>query len=493
MEKIAQTALTFDDVLLVPRYSEILPKDVVLSTQLTKQISLNLPIVSAAMDTVTEANMAIAMAELGGIGVIHKNMTIASQADQVRRVKKYESGMVTQPITVSSETSLKALHDLTKRHAISGLPVVDGDNLVGIITSRDIRFEQDLTKPVSALMTPKDRLITVSSSASHNEIINLFHTHRIEKLLVVDDDFHLQGMYTVKDILHTKQHPLATKNAAGQLRVAAAVGVGIDGQERAEALCAEGVDVLVVDTAHGHTKGVIDQVKWIKSLGSDVEVIAGNIATAEAALALSDAGVDAVKVGIGPGSICTTRIIAGVGVPQITAISNVASALKGKGIPIIADGGIRFSGDIAKAIAAGASTVMLGSVFAGTDEAPGEVVLYQGRSYKSYRGMGSVGAMSAQHGSSDRYFQEKQSNADKYVPEGIEGRVPYKGSVKPVVYQLSGGLSSSMGYLGTANIDTLKNDASFVQITAAGMRESHVHDVSVTKEAPNYSGQGGQS
>ena len=489
MEKLIQPALTFDDVLLVPRYSEVLPKAVSLATPLTATIRLNSPILSAAMDTVTEASMAIAMAELGGIGVLHKNMTVAEQAAQVRRVKKYESGMVSQPITVSPQTTLESLYQLTKKYAISGLPVVEGDALVGIVTSRDIRFESDLSKPVSALMTPKERLVTVSPTASHDEIIGLFHTHRIEKLLVVDDAFQLQGMYTVKDLQRAQEHPLATKNEAGQLRVAAAVGVGTDGQSRVEALVAEGVDVVVVDTAHGHTKGVLDQVKWIKSHYPDLQVIAGNIATAEAALALCDAGVDAVKVGIGPGSICTTRIIAGVGVPQITAITQVASALKDKGIPVIADGGIRFSGDIAKALAAGASSVMLGSVFAGTDEAPGEVILYQGRSYKSYRGMGSVGAMSGQHGSSDRYFQDTQRDTQKYVPEGIEGRVPYKGSVKPVIYQLSGGLSSSMGYLGAASIDVLQRDAQFVQITAAGMRESHVHDVTVTKEAPNYSGQ----
>ena len=489
MEKLIQPALTFDDVLLVPRYSEVLPKAVSLATPLTATIRLNSPILSAAMDTVTEASMAIAMAELGGIGVLHKNMTVAEQAAQVRRVKKYESGMVSQPITVSPQTTLESLYQITKKYAISGLPVVEGDALVGIVTSRDIRFESDLSKPVSALMTPKERLVTVSPTANHDEIIGLFHTHRIEKLLVVDDDFQLQGMYTVKDLQRAQEHPLATKNEAGQLRVAAAVGVGTDGQSRVEALMAEGVDVVVVDTAHGHTKGVLDQVKWIKSHYPDLQVIAGNIATAEAALALCDAGADAVKVGIGPGSICTTRIIAGVGVPQITAITQVASALKDKGIPVIADGGIRFSGDIAKALAAGASTVMLGSVFAGTDEAPGEVILYQGRSYKSYRGMGSVGAMSGQHGSSDRYFQDTQRDTQKYVPEGIEGRVPYKGSVKPVIYQLSGGLSSSMGYLGAASIDVLQRDAQFVQITAAGMRESHVHDVTVTKEAPNYSGQ----
>ncbi len=493
MDLLTQSALTFDDVLLVPRYSEVLPKSVSLATQLTATIQLNSPILSAAMDTVTEAKMAIAMAELGGLGVLHKNMTIEAQADQVRRVKKYESGMVSHPITVSPEASLEALCELTQHYAISGLPVVEGDALVGIVTSRDIRFESDLSKPVSALMTPKERLITVSPTASHDEIIRLFHTHRIEKLLVVDDAFQLQGMYTVKDLQRAQEHPLATKNAAGQLRVAAAVGVGADGQARVEALVAEGVDVVVVDTAHGHTRGVMDQVKWIKAHYPELPVIAGNIATADAALALAEAGVDAVKVGIGPGSICTTRIVAGVGVPQITAISQVSTALQGKNIPVIADGGMRFSGDVAKAIAAGASSVMLGSVFAGTEEAPGEVILYQGRSYKSYRGMGSVGAMSGQHGSSDRYFQDAQRDTQKYVPEGIEGRVPYKGSVKPVIHQLSGGLSSSMGYLGAPCIDALQRDAQFVRITAAGMRESHVHDVTVTKEAPNYSGQAAKS
>ena len=482
-------ALTFDDVLLVPRYSEILPKEVSLQTRLTANITLNMPLLSAAMDTVTEAKMAIAMAEIGGMGVIHKNMSVMDQAEQVRRVKKYESGMVSQPITVSPTTTLQQLQALSKQYAISGMPVVDGDDLVGIVTSRDIRFETQLDKPVVEMMTPKERLVTVSHSAAHDEIISLFHTHRIEKLLVVNDAFQLQGMYTVKDLQRAQENPNSSKNSAGQLRVAAAVGVGEESQQRVEALCAEGVDVIVVDTAHGHTRGVIQQIRWVKKHYPDVGVIGGNIATGDAALALADAGVDAVKVGIGPGSICTTRIVAGVGVPQITAIHNVSSALAGKNIPVIADGGVRFSGDIAKAIAAGASAVMMGSLFAGTEEAPGEVVLYQGRSYKLYRGMGSVGAMSGQNGSSDRYFQDAQQDTQKYVPEGIEGRVPYKGSVKQVIYQLSGGLSSSMGYLGAPTIDVLQQEAQFVQITSAGMHESHVHDVTITKESPNYSAQ----
>lgn len=487
MTKTISKALTFDDVLLVPRYSEVLPKDVSLCSPLTSSISLQLPLLSAAMDTVTEAPMAIAMAEMGGIGVIHKNMPIAEQAEQVRRVKKYESGMVSEPITVTPDTSLQALRALTDQHAISGMPVVVGHDLVGIVTSRDIRFEQDPNKPVSQMMTQKDQLVTVKTTASREEIIALFHQHRIEKLLVVDDQFHLQGMYTVKDLQREQLNPHATKNPKGQLRVAAAIGVDDASRDRAHALVAEDVDIIVIDTAHGHTKGVIDQIRWFKQQYPHIDVIGGNIATAKAALALADAGVSAVKVGIGPGSICTTRIVAGVGVPQITAIQQVASALKPHNIPVIADGGIRFSGDIAKAIAAGASTIMLGSLFAGTREAPGDVVLYQGRSYKMYRGMGSIGAMSEQHGSSDRYFQERATDSKKYVPEGIEGRVPYKGTVKQVAYQLSGGLSSSMGYLGAPTIEALQTDAEFVQITSAGMHESHVHDVTITKEAPNYS------
>ncbi len=487
MVKIQAEALTFDDVLFLPRYSEVLPKDVSLTTSLTREIKLNIPLLSAAMDTVTEARLAVTLAEEGGLGILHKSMSVEAQALEVRKVKKFESGIVKDPFTISPQTTIRELIDITNEYNISGMPVVDGDQLVGIVTARDIRFEEQLDKPVSQVMTPKERLITVSESASRDEVTNLFRKHRIEKILIVNDDFALRGMYTVKDILKAKSKPHACKNESGQLRVGAAVGTSPDTQERIAALVRERVDLLVVDTAHGFSKGVLDQVKWIKKHYPDVQVMGGNIATAEAAVALAKAGADAVKVGMGPGSICTTRIVAGIGVPQISAISNVAAALKGKNIPVVADGGIRFSGDLAKAIVAGAHAVMIGGLFAGTEEAPGEVVLYQGRSYKSYRGMGSVGAMSQNHGSSDRYFQDRADEAGKYVPEGIEGRVPYKGPLTAVIHQLMGGLRSSMGYTGSPNLETMHKDVQFVRVTNAGMRESHVHDVIITKEAPNYS------
>lgn len=480
---ILQQALTFDDVLLVPAHSEVLPKDVLLKTQLTRGIQLNVPLISAAMDTVTEARLAIAMAQEGGIGIIHKNMTVAQQAEEVRRVKKFESGMVKDPIFVSPHRTVKELLDLMQLHNISGVPVVEGEQLIGIITSRDIRFETNLNLPVSAAMTPKERLVTVKEGASREMIRSLLHKHRIEKLLVVNDDFCLRGLITVKDIQRAKENPYACKDPAEQLRVGAAVGVGEGTDERVEALVDAGVDVIVVDTAHGHSQGVLDRVRWIKQHYPDLQVIGGNIATGEAALALKEAGADAVKVGIGPGSICTTRIVTGVGVPQITAIANVANALQGE-IPLIADGGLRFSGDVAKALAAGASTVMIGGMFAGTEESPGEIELFQGRTYKSYRGMGSIGAMAK--GSSDRYFQEASAGADKLVPEGIEGRVPYKGLIQNIIHQLLGGLSSCMGYTGCQTIADLHIKAQFVQVTHAGIRESHVHDVSITKQAPNY-------
>lgn len=484
--RIIHEALTFDDILLVPAFSEVLPKDVSLDTKLTKSISLHLPLLSAAMDTVTEARLAIALAQEGGIGIIHKNMTIEQQAQQVRMVKKFESGVVKDPYTIAPETTIRELMSINKAHGISGMPVVDGEQLVGIATSRDIRFEVELDKPVSSVMTPKDRLVTIKEGASRAQVLKLFQQHRIEKLLVINDKFQLKGLITVKDILKAKEKPFACKDAQGQLRVGAAVGVGPGTDERITALVEAGVDLVVVDTAHGHSKGVIDRVKWVKQHYPEVQVMAGNIATKEAALALADAGVDAVKVGIGPGSICTTRVVSGVGVPQITAIAEVASALKDKGIPLIADGGVRFSGDICKAIAAGAHAVMVGGLFAGTEEAPGEVELYKGRTYKAYRGMGSVGAMSQRHGSSDRYFQDNTGDADKLVPEGIEGRVPYKGSMLSIVYQLMGGLRSGMGYTGCSSIDNMRTKAQFVKITGAGMRESHAHDVAITKEAPNY-------
>lgn len=480
-----EEALTFDDVLLVPAYSQVLPRTVDIRARLTRQIGLNVPLLSASMDTVTEASLAIALAQEGGLGVLHKNMSIAQQAAQVRKVKRFESGVVEDPVTVPMSASIAQVVELTKAHNFSGFPVLNGKELVGIITSRDLRFETHLQQPVSNLMTPKEKLATVKEGASRDEVIHLMHKHRIEKVLMVSDDFELRGMITAKDIFKSKEKPLACKDDAGQLRVGAAVGVGADTEERIAALVSAGVDVLVVDTAHGHSAGVLDRIRWIKQHYPDTQLIGGNIATADAALALVEAGVDAVKVGIGPGSICTTRIISGVGVPQITAISNVAKALDGKDIPVIADGGIRFSGDVCKAIAAGAWVVMIGGLFAGTEEAPGEVELYQGRAYKTYRGMGSMGAMSAAQGSSDRYFQDSVG-ADKLVPEGIEGRVPYKGSMVAIVHQLMGGLRASMGYTGSMNIEAMRHHAKFVRVTSAGMRESHVHDVIITKEAPNY-------
>jgi len=482
--RIIQEALTFDDVLLVPAHSTVLPRQVDLTTQLTRKIALNIPLLSAAMDTVTEARTAIALAQEGGLGVIHKNLSARRQADEVRRVKKYESGIISDPITVSPETTVRAVMELTRKHRISGVPVTHNGELVGIVTSRDLRFETRYDEPVSRVMTPKARLVTVKEGASRDEVVNLLHAHRIEKVLVVDDKFALKGLITVKDIQKSSEFPRSVKDSLGRLLVGAAVGVGAGTEERVEQLVEAGVDVIVVDTAHGHSQGVLDRVSWVKKNYPRVEVIGGNIATGDAARALVDAGADAVKVGIGPGSICTTRIVAGVGVPQVTAIANVAEALKDKGVPLIGDGGIRFSGDIAKAIAAGAHCVMVGSLLAGTDEAPGQVELYQGRSYKTYRGMGSLGAM--QEGSSDRYFQENQQNADKLVPEGVEGRVPYKGPLVNIIHQLMGGVRASMGYTGCADLKAMRTKAQFVRITNAGMRESHVHDVSITKESPNY-------
>ncbi len=485
MLTIVQEALTFDDVLLLPAYSNVLPKDVCLKTKLTRGIELNIPLVSAAMDTVTEAKMAIAMAQEGGIAILHKNMEIAAQAAEVRRVKKYEAGMVKDPITVTPETTISALLALTQAHKISGVPVVVGDDLVGIVTSRDMRFETRLDQPVSAIMTPKDKLVTVKEGESSENIKALLHQHRIEKVLVVDDEFKLKGLITVNDFRKAEMYPSACKDELGRLRVGAAVGTGADTAARVAALVEAGVDVLVVDTAHGHSQGVIDRVAWIKKTYPHIQVIGGNIATGEAAIALFEAGADAVKVGIGPGSICTTRIGAGIGVPQMSAIDNVAKALNNR-IPLIADGGIRYSGDIAKAIAAGAHVIMVGSLLAGTEEAPGEVELFQGRYYKAYRGMGSLGAMSGRTGSSDRYFQDASAGVEKLVPEGIEGRVPYKGPMSGIIHQLMGGLRSSMGYTGAANIEEMRTKPSFVKITSAGMKESHVHDVTITKEAPNY-------
>jgi IMP dehydrogenase len=482
--RLLQKALTFDDVLLVPAYSAILPKDTSLQTRLTRNISLSIPLVSAAMDTVTEARLAIAMAQEGGIGIIHKNLTAKEQAREVSKVKRFEAGVVRDPITIPPTMRVRDVMALSQQHGISGFPVVEGKTVVGIITNRDLRFEEELDAEVRVKMTPREKLVFVKEGADTAEAKRLMNKHRLERVLVVNDAFELRGLITVKDIRKSTEHPNASKDDQGKLRVGAAVGVGPDNDERVELLVAAGVDVIVVDTAHGHSQGVLDRVKWVKRRFSHVEVIGGNIATADAAKALMDHGADAVKVGIGPGSICTTRIVAGVGVPQITAISNVSKALEGTGIPCIADGGIRFSGDISKALAAGASSVMMGSMFAGTEEAPGEVILYQGRSYKSYRGMGSLGAMT--DGSADRYFQDASNNADKLVPEGIEGRVPYKGSVLAILYQLVGGVRSSMGYCGCATIDELRDKAQFVEITSAGMRESHVHDVQITKEAPNY-------
>ena len=482
--RLTKQALTFDDVLLEPAHSSIIPREVILKTQLTKNITLNIPLVSAAMDTVTEANLAIALAEEGGIGIIHKNMTPETQAENVSKVKRFESGIVNDPITINPNMSVSEVIQITRKHKFSGLPVVDQNKIVGIVTNRDLRFENNLNQPVKNVMTPRERLVTVQEGASKEEVMKLLHQHRLERLLVIDKQDHLKGLITVKDIQKSSDHPFACKDADERLRVGAAVGTAQDTQKRVELLVNSGVDLIVVDTAHGHSKGVLDTVKWIKKQFPKTDVIGGNIATADAAKALIDHGADAVKVGIGPGSICTTRIVAGVGVPQITAISNVAEFLTKKKIPFISDGGIRYSGDIAKAIAAGASSVMLGSMFAGTEEAPGEVELYQGRSYKSYRGMGSIGAM--QKGSSDRYFQDDEDNSEKLVPEGIEGRVPYKGPVINVIHQLMGGLRASMGYLGVKTISEMNKKANFVQITNAGIRESHVHDVQITKEAPNY-------
>jgi IMP dehydrogenase len=482
--RVLHKALTFDDVLLVPAHSTVLPREVNLTTRLTKTISLNIPLLSAAMDTVTEARLAIAMAQEGGIGILHKNMTSKAQAAQVAKVKRFESGVVKDPITISQDMTVRDVLTLIRTHKISGLPVVDDSKVVGIVTNRDLRFETRLDQSIKDIMTPRERLVTVKEGVSSEEAMSLLHEHRLERLLVVNDNFELRGLITVKDILKSSEHPFACKDELGRLRVGAAVGVGEGTEERIELLIDAAVDVIIVDTAHGHSQGVLDRVRWIKKKFPKTQVIGGNIATGDAARALLDHGADGVKVGIGPGSICTTRIVAGVGVPQITAINNVATALAGKGIPMIADGGIRYSGDIAKAIAAGADSVMLGGLFAGTEEAPGEIELYQGRSYKTYRGMGSIGAM--QQGSSDRYFQDDEDSAEKLVPEGVEGRVPYKGSVVQVMQQLMGGLRSSMGYLGCPSIDDVKQRAEFVEITSAGIRESHVHDVQIVKEAPNY-------
>ena len=482
--RLIKKALTFDDVLLVPAFSQVLPRDTSLATQFTRDISLNIPLVSAAMDTVTEARLAIAMAQEGGIGIVHKNLTADRQAQEVARVKRHEFGIVIDPVTVTPTMKVRDAIALQRQHGISGLPVVEGGKLVGIVTNRDLRFEDRLDLPLREVMTPQDRLVTMKEGATLEEAQSLMHKHRLERVLIVNENFQLRGLATVKDIVKNTEHPFASKDAHGQLRVGAAVGVGDGTEERVEKLAAAGVDVLVVDTAHGHSAGVIERVRWVKQNYPRIQVIGGNIATAAAAKALADAGADAVKVGIGPGSICTTRVVAGVGVPQITAIADVAGALKGSGVPLIADGGIRYSGDVAKALAAGASTCMMGGMFAGTEEAPGEVVLFQGRSYKSYRGMGSVGAMT--DGSADRYFQDPSNNADKLVPEGIEGRVPYKGSVIAIIYQLVGGIRASLGYVGCASIAQMHEKAEFVEITSAGVRESHVHDVQITKEAPNY-------
>jgi IMP dehydrogenase len=485
--RLLGNALTFDDVLLVPAFSDVLPKDTTLSTPFSRRIQLNLPLASAAMDTVTEARLAIAIAQEGGIGIVHKNLTPQQQAAEVAKVKRYESGVLRDPVVITPEHTVRQVMAMSEQLGISGFPVCQGKQVVGIVTGRDLRFEQRYDVQVRDIMTPLDKLITVPEGVTPQEAKALLNKHKLERLLVVSDSFELKGLITVKDITKQTSFPNAARDSAGRLRVGAAVGVGEGTEERVEALVNAGVDVIVVDTAHGHSKGVIERVRWVKHNYPQIDVVGGNIATGAAALALAEAGADAVKVGIGPGSICTTRIVAGVGVPQITAIDGVAKALLGTGIPLIADGGIRYSGDIAKAIAAGASSVMMGGMFAGTEEAPGEIVLYQGRSYKSYRGMGSIGAM--QQGSADRYFQESSTgnpNADKLVPEGIEGRVPYKGSMVNIVYQMAGGLRAAMGYCGCPTIEAMKTQAEFVQITAAGMRESHVHDVQITKEAPNY-------
>lgn len=486
MLRIAEEALTFDDVLLVPGFSDVTPKDVSLKAQLTRKIQLNIPLISAAMDTVTESRLAISMAQEGGIGIIHKNMSIEAQAAEVRAVKKFEAGVVKDPITIDSTATIRDLIALTRKNNFSGVPVLNNGDLVGIVTGRDVRFETNLDASVSSIMTPKDKLVTVKEGFTAEEVRNLLHKHRIEKVLVVNDNFELTGLITVKDMNKAEKYPTACKDPEGRLRVGASVGTSRDTDERVAALVEAGVDVLVVDTAHGHSKNVLDRVRAIKTQYPDVQVIGGNIATGAAALALVEAGADAVKVGIGPGSICTTRIISGVGVPQISAIANVVAALQGTGIPTIADGGIRFSGDIAKAVVAGANAVMMGSMFAGTEEAPGEVELFQGRTYKAYRGMGSLGAMSQTQGSSDRYFQDASAGAEKLVPEGIEGRVAYKGPLAAIVHQLMGGLRSAMGYTGCSDLDTMRTKPEFVRVTAAGMGESHVHDVQITKEAPNY-------
>ena len=482
--RVLEKALTFDDVSLVPAHSLVLPREVSLKTRLTRTIELNLPVVSAAMDTVTEARLAIALAQEGGVGILHKNMPPKSQAAEVAKVKRFESGVVKDPVTIPPTMTVREVLELKRAHKISGLPVVEGERVVGIVTNRDLRFETNLDQSVRSIMTPRARLVTVKEGAPLEEAMRLMHKHRLERVLVVNGDFHLRGLITVKDILKSSEHPNACKDELGRLRVGAAIGVGEGTEERATALVEAGVDVLIVDTAHGHAQGVLDRVKWVKHNFPRIQVIGGNIATATGAQSLIDHGADGVKVGIGPGSICTTRIVAGVGVPQITAVQNVASVLRDTDVPMIADGGIRYSGDIAKALAAGADSVMLGGLFAGTEEAPGEIELYQGRSYKSYRGMGSLGAM--QQGSSDRYFQDDEDSADKLVPEGVEGRVPYKGSVVAVIQQLMGGVRSAMGYVGCESIADMKQRAEFVEITAAGVRESHVHDVQIVKEAPNY-------
>jgi IMP dehydrogenase len=482
--RLNQKALTFDDVLLLPAYSSVLPRETRLATRLTRQIQLNLPLVSAAMDTVTEARLAIALAQEGGIGIVHKNLSPQAQAAEVLKVKRHEAGVLRDPITIPPDMTVREAIELQRSHKISGLPVVQGQRVIGIVTNRDLRFESQMDARVSAIMTPRERLVTVSEGASLDEAKALMHQHRLERVIVTNGASELRGLITVKDITKAVEHPLAAKDEQGKLRVGGAISTGADSEERAERMVKAGVDVLIVDTAHGHSQGVLDRVKWVKANFPQVQVIGGNIATAAAARALVEAGADGVKVGIGPGSICTTRIVAGVGVPQITAIANVAKALEGTGVPLVADGGIRYSGDVAKAVAAGASSVMMGSMFAGTEEAPGEIILYQGRSYKSYRGMGSLGAM--QKGSAERYFQDNDANVDKFVPEGIEGMVPYKGSVLAIIFQLAGGLRSSMGYCGCATIEEMHRRAEFCEITSAGMRESHVHDVKITKEAPNY-------
>src|ERR1700674_679752 len=482
--RLVKKALTFDDVLLIPAHSTVLPREVSLATQITRKIRLNLPVASAAMDTVTEARLAIALAQEGGIGIVHKNMSAKAQAVQVAKVKRFESGVVKDPVTVHQDMTVREVLALTRLHKISGLPVLNAGKVVGIVTNRDLRFEHNLDQPIKNIMTPRERLVTVKEGAPRDEALALLHKHRLERVLVINSEFELRGLITVKDIFKSKEHPIASKDDFGRLRVGAAVGVGEGTDERVAALIEAGVDLLVVDTAHGHSQGVLDRVKWIKVRYPDMQVIGGNVATASAARALVDHGADGIKVGIGPGSICTTRIVAGVGVPQVTAIDNVAEGLRNTNVPLVADGGIRYSGDISKAIAAGAHCVMLGGLFAGTEEAPGEIELFQGRSYKSYRGIGSLGAM--QQGSSDRYFQDDEESADQLVPEGVEGRVPYKGSVVAVVHQLMGGLRSSMGYLGCPTIEEMRAKAEFVEITAAGVRESHVHDVQITKEAPNY-------